>query len=401
MMTVVRQMGTSQPVSNGGVPAVHVRQEAELVTRSFHQMLTEARQASQRNINQTSDSRAKSQARKSDPKTQDQSAERDQSTEAVEEPESIQPDVIEQPEAVEPTEPADVVTLSNALLAQEARSPGTMRVSGQQLDEQPTAKRPGSVTTLPSVTTMEVTPLSSENPANTDQSHDTAIFTREANLVAPDENSAAVPVKHGQDANHTTASRGIAPITAAIGDASGATTLPPHPTTMPQPQANVDHPFAAMNQANDSDMDAANVARVARGLQSALQQNGGSVTLRLHPPELGFVRIEMQVSNGTVSATLQSEQPQVRELLHQQLAQLRHGLESHGLNVERLQVQGPPNHHNFGDTSSDHRAPSDDGRSRGHFTDGGSGREQDDSRDGRRNPSSPRFAFADLINELA
>ncbi len=152
------------------------------------------------------------------------------------------------------------------------------------------------------------------------------------------------------------------------------------------------------------DGDTANVARVARGLQHALNQRGGSVTLRLSPPELGFVRIELQVSQGTVSASLQSETPHVQQLLNQQLAQLRSSLENQGLTVERLQVQNLPTNTNNSansDASPDHRAPTDDGRSRGHFNDGASDRRDDHANHHAQRDARVPVRFADIVNELA
>lgn len=109
----------------------------------------------------------------------------------------------------------------------------------------------------------------------------------------------------------------------------------------------------------------ANVARIARGLQSALQQHGGSVTLRLTPPELGAVRVQLELADGVVRADLTAEREGVRQLLTHQLHHLRQSLESHGLVVDRLQVQSPG-------AASEHPSArpdggTEDGRSRGQF----------------------------------
>ncbi len=43
------------------------------------------------------------------------------------------------------------------------------------------------------------------------------------------------------------------------------------------------------------------------GLQNAVQQRGGAVTLRLTPPEMGTVRIQLQIQSGTVNAQFHTE----------------------------------------------------------------------------------------------
>ena len=82
-----------------------------------------------------------------------------------------------------------------------------------------------------------------------------------------------------------------------------------------------------------------NVFRIARGLATALAQRGGSVTLRLTPPDLGTLRINLQINGARVSAGFQIESEAARTLLTQQIGQLRTSLENAGLSVERLSVQ--------------------------------------------------------------
>ena len=115
----------------------------------------------------------------------------------------------------------------------------------------------------------------------------------------------------------------------------------------------------------------ANVARVVRGLTNVINQRGGAVTLRLHPPELGVVRIELAMTDGQVRAAFHAEHESVRTLLNHQIHQLRHALESQGLVVERLTVHAAP----WNNTSAqEEQGEANDGRSRGGF--GQSSREQ-------------------------
>lgn len=123
--------------------------------------------------------------------------------------------------------------------------------------------------------------------------------------------------------------------------------------------------------AGDAEPDAVNAARMARGLNAAVKQQGGSLTLRLTPPELGTVRIELQIAGGTLAANFHAETEPARAMLTQQMSHLRRALEAQGLNVERLSVQtmGEPGRGGEAATGDDsgRRETAGDGRSRGSF----------------------------------
>lgn len=82
--------------------------------------------------------------------------------------------------------------------------------------------------------------------------------------------------------------------------------------------------------------------RIVRGLTAMINQRGGVMTMRLDPPDLGELRIQMSLSRGVVSAQFEASNPQAHELINKHLATLRSSLESQGLTVERLQSQAPP-----------------------------------------------------------
>ncbi len=81
---------------------------------------------------------------------------------------------------------------------------------------------------------------------------------------------------------------------------------------------------------------------VARGLAAAVNQRGGSVTLRLVPESLGLVRIHMSLAQGAVSVRLEATTPAAQGLLSEHIAMLRSSLESRGLTIEKLSVQYTP-----------------------------------------------------------
>jgi flagellar hook-length control protein FliK len=62
--------------------------------------------------------------------------------------------------------------------------------------------------------------------------------------------------------------------------------------------------------------------------------------MRLEPPALGQLRIELQIHQGAVVADFTAATPEARVLLEANLGMLRERLESQGLSVERISVHG-------------------------------------------------------------
>jgi flagellar hook-length control protein FliK len=88
----------------------------------------------------------------------------------------------------------------------------------------------------------------------------------------------------------------------------------------------------------DAAPQAAHIA--AKGAEVLASQRGGAITMRLEPPALGQLRIELQISQGAVVADFTAATPEARVLLEANLGMLRERLESQGLSVDRLTVHG-------------------------------------------------------------
>lgn len=151
--------------------------------------------------------------------------------------------------------------------------------------------------------------------------------------------------------------------------------------------------------ASNTAPDAANLSRVSRGLSSAIQQRGGAVTLRLTPVDMGTVRIQLQMTGTSVSASFHAESASAHTLLTQQLSSLRQSLEGQGLQVERLSVQSmqaaatsnSQSGSNAGGQSqqdaSAQQQSANDGRSRGQYSQQQSnGRQQPEDNPGGQRP---------------
>ena len=82
--------------------------------------------------------------------------------------------------------------------------------------------------------------------------------------------------------------------------------------------------------------------RIVRGLSAMVNQRGGVMHMRLDPPDLGVLRVQMTIARGIVTAEFQPTTVQAHALLEQGMGVLRAALESHGLIVDRLTVQAAP-----------------------------------------------------------
>ena len=77
--------------------------------------------------------------------------------------------------------------------------------------------------------------------------------------------------------------------------------------------------------------------RVSRALES-MQGRPGEMRLRLSPPELGALRLEVKVQNGVLSARIEAESSMARSTLLEHLPVLRERLAEQGIRVDQFDV---------------------------------------------------------------
>jgi len=105
------------------------------------------------------------------------------------------------------------------------------------------------------------------------------------------------------------------------------------------------------------------ISGVKRGLATLAQQRGGTLQMRLDPPSLGTVRMEVAMSEGRVRVQIHAANESARALLSGHLDVLRTALEEGGLAVERLAVdsatrtttENPGRGEGRGDTQDGHQ----------------------------------------------
>ncbi|MHB8900511.1 MAG: flagellar hook-length control protein FliK [Thermoguttaceae bacterium] len=117
------------------------------------------------------------------------------------------------------------------------------------------------------------------------------------------------------------------------------------------------------------DVDPAKFVQRVVNAFSAVGQRGGSIRLKLYPPELGSLRMEITVKNGTLSAKVEAETELARSALVENLPILRDRLADQGIRITRFDVgvsdqsQGGPFQHPDGGQPFRHGARDADPRS--------------------------------------
>ncbi len=98
-----------------------------------------------------------------------------------------------------------------------------------------------------------------------------------------------------------------------------------------QPQSPPEARFAEVNH-----------AEIVKGIQTELVPCGGTIQIRLDPPELGALQVILTVKDGVINATFQTSNEDSSRLLSHSLGQLKTALESAGVTVDKLQVTHTP-----------------------------------------------------------
>jgi flagellar hook-length control protein FliK len=102
--------------------------------------------------------------------------------------------------------------------------------------------------------------------------------------------------------------------------------------------------------------------RVARAFAQAADGRG-EVTIRLNPPELGSLRLEVRMHEGALAARMQTETAEARTAILENLPILRERLADQGVRIERFDVDlmnrqpGDSPQQPFGEQRESPRAP--------------------------------------------
>lgn len=151
----------------------------------------------------------------------------------------------------------------------------------------------------------------------------------------------------------------------------------------------------------------ANGERIVRVVRSQIGREHARVTLRLDPPELGTVRLQMDLHKDTLVLRIETHTPLAHRLLSEQIESLRQGLESTGIQLERVEVRPPT----AADAHNADLPPEPDGRGAGqegsahadaeHPTDRGTEATPAEPADRPARETIPEPATESLVNILA
>jgi len=86
----------------------------------------------------------------------------------------------------------------------------------------------------------------------------------------------------------------------------------------------------------------ANLERILRLVRNRIGEQRTRTVLRLDPPELGRLRLELDLRRDVLSLRMETSTHVAQRLLTEDIDRLRHGLEAAGLVVERIEVRPPP-----------------------------------------------------------
>lgn len=103
------------------------------------------------------------------------------------------------------------------------------------------------------------------------------------------------------------------------------------PIAAPPPVRSPEATFATENHAN-----------IVTSVRTNLLPNGGTMQIRLNPPELGEIQVAVQMRDGVMNASFETTSDQATRMLSHSLGELRTSLENSGVAVDKLHVEQAP-----------------------------------------------------------
>ncbi len=118
--------------------------------------------------------------------------------------------------------------------------------------------------------------------------------------------------------------------------------------------------------------------QIVLGLHGKIDARNGKAEIRLDPPNLGTVRVSVNLDHGTLTAQFQSSSDVVRELLKSNMEKLKTVLQSQGITVDKLAVGSSTAPERVAENlpSPSPNAAANDGRSAGQYQQNGADRKR-------------------------
>jgi flagellar hook-length control protein FliK len=103
-----------------------------------------------------------------------------------------------------------------------------------------------------------------------------------------------------------------------------------------------------------------NHPKIITAIQGQLLPHGGTVQIRLDPPELGALQVTMHLKDGVMSASFETSNDDATKLLSHSLGQLKSSLEAAGISVDKIHVEQAPKRDSQNDSESDSKQSTQD-----------------------------------------
>jgi flagellar hook-length control protein FliK len=164
----------------------------------------------------------------------------------------------------------------------------------------------------------------------------------------------------------------------------------------------------AAPQESSTARNAANLERIVRVVQTQIDGDRSRATLRLDPPELGTVRLKLELQKDVLTLRIETQTTVAHRLLTEQLDSLRQSLQAAGIRLEQVEIRPPAA---AGGTDDAHLSQDPDAREAGqeqstgthadHSADAGTDFHSADASDGLSGESPLEPAAESLVNILA
>ncbi|MBA4104755.1 MAG: hypothetical protein C0485_03275 [Pirellula sp.] len=199
---------------------------------------------------------------------------------------------------------------------------------------------------------------------------ETAVKNEETKQVASQNTTAAASDAAATAVNAADRADAAATEVAGSSPTPAVVDSPPPTEASPRPSGALDrlmagHSLKSSKEASDPNgmptVDRARFVQRVEGAMKAAQQRDGKIQVRLSPPDLGSIKIELAVQNGVLSAKLEAETPAARNLLLDSLPALRERLAQQDIRVDKFDVDVRDQGGNAGSGQADDRTADQSG----------------------------------------
>jgi len=181
---------------------------------------------------------------------------------------------------------------------------------------------------------------------------------------------------------------------AAADQSTASVNLPPGSNAPSQPVAASTHATGTAATTDSQQRTQELVDRVANNLRTAFD-TGGQLRMRLEPPALGKVQVEVASGNGGLTARMEVQTPAARQTLLDNISLLHTAITQTGASVSRIEVVVAPQ---LKDDSNSDQQSSSGGRQQASTRGDAQGGSQNQPDDQKQNRSGGRTSSLDQLD---